>query len=181
MPARPGGQSGGEDRRAEDRVAGPMSDRSWTAHFRKSGSQWTVADPAQDTALRKRHDLQGPVDDAFLDSFIFVSPTGSPIAPGTAEWVADEEKHAITEWRRQFRGEAQVRDDKDVTEAEIAASNLVLWGDPGSNKMLARIAPAAGEVDRRGCSGGQGSISRRYPRAHPDLSQSAQSRKSTSC
>ena len=119
---------------------GPMSDRSWTAHFRKSGSKWASANTAGEPGLHKRHGLQGPVDDAFLDSFVFVTPTGTPLAPGVAQWVAAEEKHAITEWRRQFRGEAQVRDDKDVTDAEIASSNLILWGDPGSNKLLARIA-----------------------------------------
>ena len=54
--------------------------------------------------------------------------------------MAGEQKRAIEEWRRQFRGEAQVRQDKDITDAEIAASNLVLWGDPGSNRVLARIA-----------------------------------------
>ena len=95
--------------------------------------------------------------------------------PGVAPWVAAEEKHAIAEWRRQFRGEAQVRDDKDITDAEIAASNLVLWGDPGSNRVLARIADrlpvkwtAAGVV-----AGGQ-ALRRRHPRADPDLSQSAE-------
>lgn len=121
-------------------VAGPMSDRSWKVHFRKSGGQWAVADSAAAAGLRKRHGLQGPVDDAFLDSFVFVSPTGAPLAPGVAKWVADEQKRAIAEWRRHFRGDAQVRRDTEVTEAEIASSNLVLWGDPGSNKLLARIA-----------------------------------------
>jgi hypothetical protein len=121
-------------------VPGPMSDRSWSAHFRKSGDQWARADAADAPGLHKRHGLQGPVDDAFLDSFVFVSPTGTPLAPGVAKWVAAEEKHAITEWRRQFRGDAQVRDDRDVSDADIAGSNLVLWGDPGSNQVLARIA-----------------------------------------
>jgi hypothetical protein len=86
------------------------------------------------------HGLQGPIDDAFLDRFVFVSPTGTAAAPAVAGWVASEEKRAINEWRRQFRGEAQVRDDKDITDADIASSNLVLWGDPGSNRVLARIA-----------------------------------------
>jgi dienelactone hydrolase len=120
-------------------AAGPMSDRSWTVHFRKAGSQWTAVDSTAAQGLTKRHGLQGPVDDAFLDSFVFVSPTGTPMAPGVAKWVAAEEQHAVAEWRRQFRGEAQVRLDKDVTDADIAASNLVLWGDPGSNRVLARI------------------------------------------
>ncbi len=116
----------------------PMSDRSWTAHFLKTGEKWSAGEAGAE--LRKRHGLQGPVDDAFLDSFIFVRPTGTPMAPGVAGWVSAEQAHAIKEWRRQFRGEAQVRDDTQIGDAEIAASNLVLWGDPGSNQVLARIA-----------------------------------------
>jgi dienelactone hydrolase len=120
-------------------VDGPASDLSWTARFRKAGTQW--AEAKEETAgVVKRHGLQGPVDDAFMDSFVFVTPTGTPVAPGAAAWVAAEQKHAIAEWRKQFRGEAQVREDKDITDADIASSNLVLWGDPGSNRVLARIA-----------------------------------------
>ncbi|HWC99402.1 MAG TPA: hypothetical protein VG456_21735 [Candidatus Sulfopaludibacter sp.] len=118
---------------------GPQSDRSWTVHFRKSGGLWAVAEGSAD-GLRKRHGLQGPVDDAFMDSFVFVTPTGTPMAPGVAGWVASEQKHAITEWRRQFRGEAQVKRDSEVSAADIASSNLVLWGDPGSNSVLRQIA-----------------------------------------
>jgi hypothetical protein len=119
---------------------GPMSDRSWTVHFRKNGVQWSLADGAQQAGLHKRHGLQGPIDDAFLDSFVFVSPTGSPVAPAVGKWTESEEARAIKEWRREFRGEAQVRRDVDVSDAEIAASNLILWGDPSSNKILARVA-----------------------------------------
>src|SRR5262249_32138602 len=89
----------------------PTSDRAWKAHFIKTGAKWSAGDAAAQEGLHKRHGLQGPVDDAFLDSFIFVRPTGAPIAPGVAGWVGAEQAHAIKEWRRQFRGEAQVRDD----------------------------------------------------------------------
>jgi len=121
-------------------VAGPMSDRSWRVHFRKNGNQWAAADSPVVAGLHKVHGLQGPVDDAFLNSFIFVTPTGNPVAKGIAGWVASEQQRAITEWRRHFRGEAQVRKDEEISDADIAASNLILWGDPGSNKVLARIA-----------------------------------------
>jgi hypothetical protein len=120
-------------------VAAPLSDRSWSVHFRKTGNQWTVTDATNVAGIHKIHGLQGPVDDAFLDSFIFVTPTGTPLAPGVAKWVTDEQKRAVVEWRRHFRGDAQVRADQEITEAEIASSNLILWGDPGSNKVLARI------------------------------------------
>jgi Prolyl oligopeptidase family len=118
----------------------PGSDRSWTAHFRKSGAQWSVVETSEAPGIHKVHNLQGPIDDAFLDSFVFVSPTGTPLSPKVAQWAASEEKRAIAEWHRQFRGDAQVRDDRDITDADIANSNLVLWGDPGSNRILARIA-----------------------------------------
>ncbi|MBM3727867.1 MAG: hypothetical protein FJW40_20890 [Acidobacteria bacterium] len=42
--------------------------------------------------------------------------------------------------RKQFRGDALVSDDQHVSDAEIVSSNLVLWGDPSSNRILARIA-----------------------------------------
>lgn len=119
---------------------GPKSDRSWTVHFRKSGSQWAVVDSAEVPGLHKRHGLQGPVDDAFLDSFLMVTPTGTPASAVVGKWVESEQNRAIKEWRRQFRGEAQVRADKDITDDDIASSNLVLWGDPSSNKIIARIA-----------------------------------------
>jgi predicted peptidase len=121
-------------------VNGPLSDRSWQVHFRKTGNQWAVTESAVASGLHKRHGLQGPVDDAFLDSFIFVTPTGTPLAPDTGQWVASEQKRAIPEWRRHFRGDAPVRKDTEITDTEIATSNLILWGDPGSNKILARIA-----------------------------------------
>jgi hypothetical protein len=76
-----------------------------------------------------------------MDSFIMVRPTGQPMNEKVAAWTGAEMNHAIDHWRRQFRGDARVKDDADITDAEIAANNLVLWGDPKSNKLLAKIAP----------------------------------------
>ncbi len=123
----------------ELKAAPVLSDRSWTAHFRKKGDNWEVADKDNDGTLRKRHGLQGPIDDAFMDSFLIVRPTGKPLNEKVGSWVEAEMKRAIAHWRSQFRGEARVKDDHDVTEADIASHHLVLWGDPSSNKMLAKI------------------------------------------
>ena len=106
------------------------------------------------------------------------SPTGTPLAPGVAQWATAEEKRAIAEWRRQFRGEAQVRDDTAVTDADIAASNLVLWGDPGSNQVLARIAdrlPVRWTARMRSVWGTRDF--RGHARPSADLSESAESQK----
>lgn len=118
----------------------PLSDRSWTAHFRKSSGRWSVVESAAAEGMHKRHGLQGPIDDAFMDSFIFVRPTGTANSPGVGKWADAELTRAIARWRGTFRGEAQVRNDTEISDADIASSNLVLWGDPGSNRILARMA-----------------------------------------
>jgi dienelactone hydrolase len=112
----------------------------WVAHFRKAGKQWVTVPSADDGILRKRHGLQGPIDDAFMDSFVMVKPTGKPLNEKVGAWAAAEMKHAVEHWRKQFRGDARVVADTAVTNADIASSNLILWGDPSSNKLLARIA-----------------------------------------
>ncbi len=117
-----------------------LSDRSWVTHLRRSGDLWTKVADTLEPGLRKVHDLQGPIDDAFTESFMIVRPTGTPLHPGLAKWVDGELAHAITEWRRQFRGEPRIKNDTDIGDADIAAHNLALWGDPGSNRILARIA-----------------------------------------
>jgi hypothetical protein len=116
------------------------SDRSWTAHFCKRGVIWTVTESEHDLSLHKQHGLQGPIDDAFMDAFIMVRPTGRPLSEKVGAWAKAEMNHAIDHWRRQFRGVARVVDDTEISDSEIAMNNLVLWGDPQSNKLLAKIA-----------------------------------------
>ncbi|MEY2394915.1 MAG: hypothetical protein QOF94_1260, partial [Acidobacteriaceae bacterium] len=116
------------------------SDRSWVSHFRIEGGKWSLVAKANDGTLQKRHGLQGPIDDAFMDRFLMVRPTGKPQSERVGKWVAGEMSHALTHWRTQFRAELQPKDDADVTDADIASSNLVLWGDPSSNAILAKIA-----------------------------------------
>jgi hypothetical protein len=118
-----------------------LSDRSWTASFRKVGSRWELVEEPEDySKLRKRHGLQGPIDDAFTDSFLMVRPTGKPLNAKVGAWATGEMDRAIEQWRRHFRGDARVKDDHAVTEADMAAHHLVLWGDPSSNQLLAKIA-----------------------------------------
>jgi dienelactone hydrolase len=156
-------------------VARPRSDRSWHVELVKKGDVWerksqplppgtpgdasraistTTPIPAlvpPDTTIRKRHDLQGPIDDAFMDSFVVVRPTGKAKYPRVGEWAEQEGNRAIEHWRRHFRGDARVKDDASISDADIASSNLVLWGDPESNAVLKRIAdklPIRWEGDR---------------------------------
>jgi pimeloyl-ACP methyl ester carboxylesterase len=123
------------------KAAPVLSDRSWVAHFRKEKGSWnTVASP-EDGTLRKRHGLQGPIDDAFMDRFLMIRPTGQPLHEKVGRWAKAELAHALEHWRRQFRGEARVKDDIEVTDADVADSNLVFWGDPASNRLLRKVLP----------------------------------------
>ena len=93
-----------------------------------------------EAGLRKTHGLQGPIDDAFMDRFVMVQPTGKPQNATVGAWTQAEMAHAVKAWRDQFRAEAPVTDDTAVTAEQIAGANLVLWGDPSSNAVLAKIA-----------------------------------------
>ena len=116
------------------------SDRSWIACFHKRGKRWETGARPENGGLRKQHGLQGPIDDAFMDSFIMVRPTGKPVADKVGAWTSAEMARAVEQWKLQFRGEPRVKDDTEVTDEDIAASHLVLWGDPASNRVLARVA-----------------------------------------
>jgi dienelactone hydrolase len=114
----------------------------WKFSAIKSGGKWGERNPSPSTnaALVKRPNLQGPIDDAFMDLFVFVRPTGRPLNPQIGQWVDTELKEATFWWRRYFRGETPVKDDFAITDDDIKNSNLILWGDPHSNKVLGRIA-----------------------------------------
>src|SRR5262245_48876786 len=118
---------------------GPASDKSWSASLHKIGGQWRLGKRPED-GLRKIHGLQGPIDDALMDSFLFVRPTGKASSDAAGKWSAAELERAIEHWRRHFRGQARVKDDTAVTPEDMAGANLVLWGDPGSNAVLKQVA-----------------------------------------
>jgi hypothetical protein len=121
-------------------VRGPESDGSWQFRLhKKDDGKWTAAsDPT--AGLRKRHNLQGPIDDAFMDSFVFVRPTGTAANETAGKWAESELDRAIEHWRRHFRGDARVVNDTDVTDELVQSANLVLWGDPSSNSVMAKVA-----------------------------------------
>jgi len=109
------------------------------SHFsRDNAGQWSLRSAA-DTNLRKISGLTGPIDDAFMEPFVFVRPTGQPLNARLGAWTTAELAHATKMWRDIFRGDAPVKDDTALSDADIAAKNLILWGDPTSNRILTRL------------------------------------------
>lgn len=106
----------------------------------RNGGHWQTANPAANTGLRKQHNLQGPLNDAFFESFLCVNPTGTPNHAIAGERAKQEQDRFAKMFTREFLGEARAKDDTAITDADIAANNLVLFGDPGSNTLIAKIA-----------------------------------------
>jgi hypothetical protein len=115
-------------------------DKSLGAGLIRSAGAWHLGElPANQ--LRKAHGLQGPIDDAFMDSFVFVRPTGTPLSDTLGRWAQGQTDYAISEWVHFFRGEPRVKKDTEITAADLSTHNIALFGDPSSNALYKRIAP----------------------------------------
>ncbi len=111
-----------------------------TIVLQRSQGRWSLAPDANpEGELRKRQGLQGPVNDAFLDAFLCVMPTGVAYNELAARHGQQEFERFAQMFTRDFLGEARSKADTAITDDDIAAHNLVLFGDPGSNRLLARI------------------------------------------
>ena len=106
----------------------------------KTASRWKIAD-AKWAGLHKKHGLQGPIDDAFLDPFLLVRPTGTPWNTAANDQALKTLQAFDHAWARRYFAHPRVKNDTEVTEADFAKYNVVLFGDPGSNQWIARLLP----------------------------------------
>ena len=107
--------------------------------FQLADGTWRIA--GEDRALRKRPGLTGPLSDAFTKPFLCVRSTGTPWNPDVDEWAATQLRELQERWVRTERGLLPVKDDREVTEQDVQDYSLVLFGDPGSNRLLGRLLP----------------------------------------
>jgi len=105
----------------------------------KAGAGWKVDKNGTQAGLHKTHALQGPIDDAFLDPFLLVRPTGVAWNDAVNQQALRSLARFDRMWAKFFRGHPFVKDDKDVTDADFAKYHVVLFGDPGSNKWIAKL------------------------------------------
>lgn len=126
-------------------AAGELLPEVW---YRRVGSEWQVPDYQESRGISrnpdisKRPGLQGPIDDAFMSSFICVRGTAQPLQPRAAAW-ADKQLSAFQQdFAKWMRGEARVVNDVDVTAELLSGNHVVLFGDPGSNLLIRTILAA---------------------------------------
>jgi poly(3-hydroxybutyrate) depolymerase len=123
-------------------AAGEAADGSHYFVFEQRDGRWVCADAAAAVRLSgKRPGLQGPIDDAFSQPFLCVRGTGTPWNAAVGRWADASLRRFADEWRRHYRGDLPVKDDTAVTAADVAGCNLVLFGDPGSNRWIRDALP----------------------------------------
>ena len=116
----------------------------------KRGSTWQLADPrTYRDGLKKRIGLQGPIDDAFMEPFLVVLPSGRASSEPVQAWLEFEQQHFVDRWRALMRGELRVKRDVDVTDEDLRKYNIVAWGTPETNHFLNILAsPTSGSPIR---------------------------------
>src|SRR5262249_53453443 len=108
----------------------------------RDGQRWRLAGGLRDVRLSgKRPGLQGPIDDAITKAFLCVRGTGQPWNSAVGAYADAALKRFADEWHHYFRGELPVKSDTEVTDEDIRTRNLILFGDPGSNRWIAKAIP----------------------------------------
>jgi predicted esterase len=115
--------------------------------LQRRDGKWSAVLPEKlynDQARRpyKAPGLTGPIDDAFTSNFLCVHGTGKPWHAATQKYADENLKRFQAEWSKYLRGDLPIKDDVDVTPADIANRNLILFGDPSSNSLIGQILDA---------------------------------------
>ncbi len=113
-------------------------------YLEKRDGQWKAALPQKLVTDRLRQvqkisGLQGPIDDAFTDGFICVRGTGKAWHPATEKYAEANLRRFQEEWDKYLRAELPIKDDVEITDEDIATKHLILFGDPGSNSLIAHV------------------------------------------
>lgn len=122
-------------------------DGSQHLYLEKTAKGWMSVVPAKIQTDRVRRPqkavrLQGPIDDAFMERFICVRGTGTPWNEEANKLALDRLQQFQETWAKYMRGSLIVKDDHAVSEDDFANSNLILFGDPGSNSLIAQAIGA---------------------------------------
>jgi hypothetical protein len=113
-------------------------------YLQQSGGKWKATlphriDTEQQRKPRKMAGLQGPIDDAFAAPFLIVRGTGKPWCEKVDAYADAALKRFQKEWAKFMRGDLPIKDDTELTTTDISDKHLILFGDPGSNSILAQV------------------------------------------
>jgi hypothetical protein len=111
--------------------------------FERGAGGWNCLGGRSEVVLSgKRPGLQGPIDDAFRSGFLCVRGTGQPVHEEVGRWAEANLRRFQWEWGRHYRGTLPVKEDTELTPEDLRDRNLVLFGDPGSNRWIREVLAA---------------------------------------
>jgi pimeloyl-ACP methyl ester carboxylesterase len=114
-------------------------------YLQRRGRRWTSVLPqviltGRARRMQKTTGLQGPIDDAFTESFLCVRGTGEhPWHEATQKYAEANLERFAAEWDKYMRGKLPIKDDVDVSNEDIASKHLILFGDPACNSLIASV------------------------------------------
>src|SRR5262249_54990384 len=117
-------------------------------------------------APEKSPGFQGPIDDAFCRPFLCVRGTGTPWHPAVGRYADGELDRFVRTWDKNLRGKLRVKDDTAITDEDVRGKNLILFGDPTSNSLIAKVLPKlplTWTKDRVGFGGASGDSATHVP------------------
>jgi predicted esterase len=90
----------------------------------------------------KKPGLQGPIDDALTGPFLCVVGTGKPDHPEMHKAALAQLDRFRREWDKYMRGALPIKKDTEVLDEDKTTCNLILFGDPGSNRLIREVLPS---------------------------------------
>jgi hypothetical protein len=117
-----------------------------TLLLEKKDGKWAATDNrALAKQLRKvggaEEWLQGPIDDAFTRPFILVVPHGEGWFPAANRFAKTAHEQFAHVWDKYFRGQLKSYGSDEVEQELMNVNNLILFGDSGSNPLIAKVLP----------------------------------------
>ena len=109
--------------------------------FVLADGKWRMAKANDDDVPQKRPTVQGPIDDAFTQDFVCIVGTGPPANLAMHAAALAQLEHFQREWDKNFRGTLRVVKDTDFKPADESRKTWALFGDPGSNPLIAGLLP----------------------------------------
>jgi pimeloyl-ACP methyl ester carboxylesterase len=129
------------------RFAGGSLGTIWplTCTFIKDPQGWRVQGPFSFTKgdVHKTADLEGPAENAYVSRFLVVAPDQEALERHDPEAVAAQaaaDRFQIL-WQKLFGVPCRMTSANKVTAADIADSNLILYGGDTINSLTARVLP----------------------------------------
>lgn len=127
---------------------GPIAPLGHVVHARREGDQWQLGFPnapaaksgGSDQSMRweKQPGISGPLTDAYFGPMLHVYGTQKPADTEALKNAAERGAKGWPLWLWDFQ--QPVLADHEVTESHIRNAHLVLYGTPGANSVLERIA-----------------------------------------